>query len=210
MFFREVLIEKYTKPSYMGDSIGFLDCTTYEWLNKEGFLHRENGLPAHIAFNKETGVVFETRWHKNGNIHRENDLPAVIRKEYKYLIGSGNNTAYYWYKNNKIFRQNDKPHCVDSSGSLYWLDEQERYHRNGGKPAVIKNDGTLMWMRHGIKFRSKFKPCVIYPDNSLEFLEDDIIMKVNMVDAMKHYAEQIRQDREKNGIFVGYNSIITH
>jgi len=66
-----------------------------EWHNKEGQIHRDNGLPARKWF-YENGNNGSCLWYKNGQLHRDNDLPSRV-----FFYENGNAEFLQWWEGEK-------------------------------------------------------------------------------------------------------------
>lgn len=209
---REILIEKYECPTTIIEEWNGI---TYEWRDSSGELHRNNGLPAYVMIDND-GITRNRRWCKNGLTHRKYGLPAIIEYEIDYNIidrflndenvkCSFSGKKQFWFVNGKNFRPNGKPTEEDGDGTKIWHNEKGEYHRIGGGPAVIRGNGTLEWWRNGKLFRWGDKPVVIHPTGACDFVDRYGVKEhVNISNALTHYGEQIKKDREKNGVFRTY------
>ena len=94
MKLKQVLIEKYIKPSETGNKSN--DVFIQRWFDKNYDLHSFMSQPAYISYYK--GKIIYKIWYKKGICHRDGDLPAFI---------SYNNGQIYhqkWYKNGKLIK----------------------------------------------------------------------------------------------------------
>ena len=78
----------------------FFQTRDKEWRNDAGQLHRENDLPARIAYD-ESGEIWIESWYLNDQQGRENDLPAQI-----WYDRNGEIERQYWYLNGELIKEN--------------------------------------------------------------------------------------------------------
>lgn len=99
-----------------------------EVYKKNGFLHRDNDLPAVIYVD---GSKF---WFRDGVDYREDDKPAS-----EFASGT-----LVWYLDGMVGRADDKPAIVWADGSASWYINGKR-GRTSGKPGSVYADGLKIW-----------------------------------------------------------------
>lgn len=168
---------------------------------KEGYLHRENDLPAVIT---EDGHS----WYVHGKLHRDGDLPAVIDKnggkewwkdgEMYRLHGSDGSEHWFssargmrerhrsndlpaviiphdrqeWWYHGKLHRENDLPAIIYANGTQKWY-SNGCLHREGDKPAYVSESGRT-WYKHGVRHRGGGLPAVVFVGGIREWFENGI------------------------------------
>jgi len=145
---RQILIEKYVKPSETKmEGTFFAEC----WFNEYGDLHSFLGHPAFIYY--KNGVLTKQCWYKKGEKHRDNDFPAIIQyyKEKK--------DRQYWYKKGIMQREKDLPSEIwyDSLGIetyKYWRNIYGELHGNKKHPSIIYyiqgEEISKSWHKNGV------------------------------------------------------------
>lgn len=145
------IINALTKKAeyHQGDPPYNVMCTRY---SLDGYLHRENDLP---AIEYDNG---HKEWIRHGLLHRDDDKPAVIQS-------CGTNA---WYQNGKLHREDDKPAIEFISGSKHYYRNGFR-HRVAGKPAIVAHDGTKKWYFNGVLHRDNGLPAVEWANGEKEW-----------------------------------------
>jgi hypothetical protein len=102
---RQILIEKYIKPSEILDTVHYI---VERWFNEDGELHSFMGHPAVLWYKKGDNIKLENKiWYKKGLRHREKDLPSsIFYKKEKEM-------SKIWYKNGEEYRAGNKPTLVE-------------------------------------------------------------------------------------------------
>lgn len=146
---------------------------------KNGKLHRDEDLPAEIAYRVDGSKLYE-KWYKNGMIHRINDKPALIEYD-----EDNNIICKIWYQNNNIFRENNLPNFI-----LYYSDKHKLLYNmyntenriDDDSPLFILNKGKLMceeWFING-RITNFIGPSQIFYDG-----DGNVIKKIYNINSKK-------------------------
>jgi len=104
--------KKVKKPHNPGeDDKPIIDKYGSQTWNREGKLHRDGDLPAHISIN---GI---RTWFRKGKVHRDHDLPAMIDAD----------GVQMWYKDGKQHRDHDRPAYIGVNGVQMWYKDGKQY-----------------------------------------------------------------------------------
>ena len=126
----------------------FLFIMSFQTYKKNGFLHRENNLPASCF--KIFGISLFKDFYENGKLYVKEKIENQTFKHFKesgeYILNSFNdkpskvyqNGTKEWHKDNILHREDDKPAVVYQNGDCEWWIEGKR-HRIGGPAVVYKN-----------------------------------------------------------------------
>jgi hypothetical protein len=91
---RQVLIEKYIKPSEIKTHGKY---SHYFWYNEYEDRHSILGQPSEIVYCDKSKVIGQF-WHKKGLPHRDRGLPSAI-----YYNLREEKISEYWYKNGEPY-----------------------------------------------------------------------------------------------------------
>ncbi len=141
---------KNNKLHSYNDHAAYRELTTdyfvEEWY-QDGIKHRDNDMPAYVAYNYDRTIAKAAEWWVNGEKHREAG-PASIH-------WNAQSCFVQFYQNNINCRKDiTKPstysygYSPDSFARReIWTDKAGRRHRDGDMPAMItvKNDGSEDW-----------------------------------------------------------------